>query len=231
MREDKISSYLKISIWSLAVLALIVIAAVGIKYTYDQRYIRKIAELEEAIQSMQTLMSVESVRQYNIQRIVAIMDLYNKNMPNPQKYDIANEIYHAGEIHTNLDVDFICAVITYETNGTWEPEFISNQGGMGLLQIMPITALYIARSEGFNWISPEEALLNPIQNIRIGCKYLSALIETYDVDGALAAHNVGERRAARWIKSGRAYGILPRDVQEYIRRILAQYEKFKAFNL
>ena len=230
-KREKVSNYLRVAAWILLALALIIIVVSGIKYTYNRRYIRKIAELEGVIKGMQSTMSVESVRQYNIQRIIAIITQYNRTMPTHFKYEIAQEIYNASLNYTSLDPDFLCAYITNETNGTWNPEHISDFGAMGLMQIMPTLGAFLAKSEHLNWISPDEVLLNPIYNIRIGARYLSALIESYDVDGALAARSVGERRAAIWIKSGRSNAILPRDTINDIADMLKQYEQMKAFKI
>lgn len=230
-KEDKMLRYLKLAIWILAAVALIIVAASGIKYTYNKRYIRKIAELEEVIKGMRSTMNVESLRQYNIQRIIAIIDQYNRVLPTAVKYEIAKEIYDAVLRFRNLDVDLICAFITRETNGTWNPELVSNYGAMGLMQIMPTTGVYLAYRENLTWVSPDEILLNPAYNIRIGTRHLSALIDAYDVDGAMAAWDVGDRRAALWIKSGRRSGILPKDTMTFIAEVLRQYEQLKEFKM
>jgi soluble lytic murein transglycosylase-like protein len=230
-KREQLFHYLKMALWILSAVALILIAALMINYSYNQRYIRKIAELEEVIKGMQSTVSVESVRQYNTQRIIAIITQYNRSMPTSSKYEIAQEIYDASVNYTSLDPDLLCAYITNVTNGTWNPEYISDYGAMGLMQIMPALGAYVARSMHFNWISPDEVLLNPLYNIRIGASYLSALIGAYDVDGALVACSVGERRAAIWIKSGRSNAILPRDTINNISDILKQYEQMKAFKL
>lgn len=230
-KEEKLIKYLKLAIWLLAALALIVLAASGIKYTYNKRYILKIAELEDVIKGMRSTMNVESLRQYNVQRIIAIINQYNRMMPTAMKYEIAQEIYDASLRFSNLDVDLICAFITCETNGTWNPELVSEYGAMGLFQIMPTVGAYIAKNENLNWISPDEVLLNPAYNIRIGTRHLSALIDAYDVDGAIAARDVGDRRAAIWIKSGRSSTILPKDTINFIAEVLKQYEQTKVFRM
>ena len=71
-KRDKLSDYLRKALWILSALALIIIVVAGIKYAYNRRYIRKIAELEQVIKGMHSTMSVESVRQDNIQRIIAM---------------------------------------------------------------------------------------------------------------------------------------------------------------
>jgi len=229
INEEKFMHYLRLATWVLASLAMFIIVAVGIKYTYNNRYQKKIAELEEVIKSQRASVNLESVRQMHITRISAIISQYNRIMPGPLKYDLAREIYDASLLYTSLDIHLVCAIITYETNGTWNPEFISSEGAMGLMQVMPITGSYIGRTMNLNWVTPDEVLLNPIQNIRIGTRYLSALLDAYGVDGALAARRVGEWRAAQWIKEGRPGGILPDDVKPYMEEILKQYDKLKQF--
>jgi soluble lytic murein transglycosylase-like protein len=230
-KRDKLSDYLRKALWILSALALIIIMVAGIKYAYNRRYIRKIDELEQVIKGMHSTMSVESVRQYNIQRIIAIVSQYNQIMPTHLKYEIAQEIYDACTNYTSLDPDLLCAVITKETNGTWNPEYISDYGAMGLMQMTPTVGSFIARSEHLNWIAPDEVLLNPVYNIRIGARYLSALIDAYDVDGALVARSLGERRAAMWVKSGRSNALLPRDTITYLSDMLKQYDLMKGFKI
>lgn len=230
-KREQISKYLKLALWVLSALAVIIITVYMIKYSYNQRYIRKIAELEQVIKGMQSTMSVESVRQYNIQRISAIITQYNRMMPTSAKYEIAQEIYDASVKYSSLDPDLLCAYITFVTKGTWNPEYMSDYGAMGMMQIMPTLGAFVARSEHFNWISPDEVLFSPIYSIRLGARYLSALIDSYDVDGALVACSVGERRAAIWIKSGRSNAVLPRDTINDISEILKLYEQMKAFKI
>ncbi len=230
-KRDKLSDYLRKALWILSALALIIIMVAGIKYAYNRRYIRKIDELEQVIKGMHSTMSVESVRQYNIQRIIAIVSQYNQIMPTHLKYEIAQEIYDACTNYTSLDPDLLCAVITKETNGTWNPEYISDYGAMGLMQMTPTVGSFIARSEHLNWIAPDEVLLNPVYNIRIGARYLSALIDAYDVDGALVARRRGERRGAMWVKSGRSNALLPRDTITYLSDMLKQYDLMKGFKI
>lgn len=230
-KRDKVAEYLRTALWILSALTLIIIVVSGIKYTYNQRYIRKIAELEQVIKGMRSTMSVESVRQYNIQRIIAIISQYNRTMPTHVKYEIAKEITDACANYSSLDPDLLCALITRETNGTWNPEFVSDYGAMGLMAITPTIGSFVARSEHLNWITPDEVLLNPVYNIRIGARYLSALIDAYDLDGALVARSVGERRAAMWVKSGRSNALLPRDTITFLADMLQQYDQMKALKI
>lgn len=196
---------------------------------YIQPNAKKITSLEMMLQDLRSSMNIDSVRQYNIQRIMAIIDQYNAKMPSGQKYEIANEIYNMSIKYENLDVDLICATITHESAGTWSPEIVSQAGAMGLMQIMPTTGMFVAVYEDVTWTSAEDVLFNPIYNIRIGSRYLSSLVSLYDVDGGLAAYNGGERRAAIWLVSGKADGVLYKETAKYVPAIMKLYTEYQAF--
>jgi len=195
-------------------------------YTLDE-HSSKMEQIERTLQDLRAAMNVDSVRQYTIQKIMRIIEQYNREMPSNQKYEIANEIFQMTIKYPNLDVDLICATITHETAMTWRTDVVSDAGAMGLMQIMPATGAFLAGYEGITWTGPEQVLFNPIYNIRLGCRYLSALIDLYQLDGGLAAYNGGERRAAQWLASGRANGILYAETQGYIPAVLNLYEKFR----
>jgi soluble lytic murein transglycosylase len=187
--------------------------------------------LENTLQDIRAAMNVDSIRQFNIQKVMSIINRYNKNLPSSQKYEIAEEIYRMSIKYTQLDMDLICATITQESGKSWDPEVTSEAGAMGLMQIMPTMGLWIAHFEDITWSSPEEVLFDPIYNIRIGCRYLSSLIETYDLEGGLAAFNGGEKRAAIWLANKKADGILLSETLNYKNHVLNLYEEFKSFTL
>ncbi len=191
----------------------------------------KLKVLEKSLQDIRAAMNVDSVRQYNIQKIMKIIDKYNKSLPSGMKYEIADEIYNMSVKYTNLDVDLICATITHESGSTWEAEVVSEAGAMGLMQVMPALGLWIAHYEGITWTSSEEILFNPIYNIRIGSRMLSTFIDMYDLEGGLAAYNGGEKRAAIWIANNKADGILWSETSNYIPHILKYYQEFKTLIL
>ena len=216
--------------WLLTVLGLMTAVAAAFKYAYNRDNELKIADLEKVINSMRASIHVDSVRQYNIAKIISIIEQYNVVIPLHQKYEIAEEIYRMAQKYSNLNVDLLCATITHESGGTWDPNVVSPAGAMGLMQVMPTTGMFVAAYEDVVWTSPEEILFNPIYNIRIGSRYLSTLIELYDLDGGLAAYNGGEYRAALWLGKGKAYGILAPETQDYvpaIRKLYAEYQNFK----
>jgi len=220
---------------SFAMRALLIFVLVVVIFTVVYRFLEigrvqenpRLSMLEKSLQEIRAAMNVDSVRQTNIQKIMTIINRYNRDMPSAMKYEIADEIYKMSVKYTNLDADLICATITHESGGTWEPEVVSEAGAMGLMQIMPATALWIAYYEGITWTSPEDVLFNPIYNIQIGCRQLSTLIELYDLEGGLAAYNNGEKRAAIWLANNKAKGILWSETSNYIPHVLLLYNQFK----
>jgi soluble lytic murein transglycosylase len=203
----------------------------SVKFFELDRQQEKVDSLERALMELKAAMNIDSVRQYNIQKIMKIIDQFNSDMPSTTKYEIADEIYRISVIYTNLNVELICATISHESARSWDPMVTSNAGAMGLMQIMPVTGIYLAAEEGITWTSAEEILYDPIYNIRLGSRYLSTLIETYGLEGGLAAYNGGERRAALWLANDKAANILVKETEGYIPAILKFYQDYQQPNL
>lgn len=213
----------------------IALTAIGFGFRYymlSTAQQAKITQLENAIQSLKGAMQVDTARQYSIQKIIMIVDRFNPKMSSPEKYEIANEIYEMSLKYTNLDIDLICATITQESGKTWNPQVVSPAGALGLMQVMPATGMYVAQYESITWTSAEQVLFNPIYNIRIGCRYLSSLIDFFDdTEAALAAYNGGERRASLWVKKDKANGILWDETQNYYPSVLKFAEEYRMMSL
>ncbi len=183
--------------------------------------------VEAALPEIEGSLKVDHVRQAMIERIVSLIEKYNESMPAGMKHDIASEIYEMEIMYDNLNVDLICATIAHESAASWDPQVVSPKGAMGLMQIMPRTGQFLADYENLTWTTPEEILFNPIYNVRMGCRYLSSLIDFYGVEGALAAYNGGETRAAMWLASNKADGILWEETQHYVPAVMKLYKEFK----
>lgn len=187
----------------------------------------KVIKIEQSLQQLRASLDGESIRQYTIQKVMHIISQYNTEMSSSMRYDIANELFVIDVNYANVDADLLCAIITRETAGSWDPEFVSDSGDMGLMQILPALGVFVARYDNISWLTPEEVLLDPVYNIRIGARYLSTLIENYDVDGGLIAYHCGVKMAARWVKSGRRNNLLSSDAREYLPAVLALYQQFQ----
>jgi len=176
---------------------------------------------------MRATVALDSVRAAAVAKIIRIMRRYNKDQDEQLEYAIANEIYEMSVKYNNLDVDLICATITHESARSWRPDVVSPAGALGLMQIMPHTATLLCKPEGIGWTTAEEVLFDPINNIRMGCRYLSMLIDLYQVDGGLAAYNGGERQAARWLASGRDNDLLYEETRGYVPAVMKLYDTYR----
>ncbi len=113
----------------------------------------------------------------------------------------------AAERH-RLDGLLLAAIVEAESG--FDPEAVSPDGALGLMQILPSTAGLYA-SGNFK---------EPATNVDIGARYLSSLLEQFDGDLelALAAYNAGPGNVQRFD------GMPPfRETQRYVRRVLSRY--------
>jgi soluble lytic murein transglycosylase len=96
----------------------------------------------------------------------------------------------------DLDPALIAAVIYRESKFRNQT---SRAGAKGLMQILPGTAHFIARTSGGTEFEQGD-LANPQINISYGSWYLRYLLDRYDgnVVAAVAAYNAGHGRVDRW---------------------------------
>ena len=115
-------------------------------------------------------------------------------MKYPLKYEniIVNEASA-----TQFDPDFICAVIAVESR--FNKYALSSKGAMGLMQLMPATAISLAEELNLD-LSNLNDLYNENINIRIGTAYLRYLKNKFfNIGTVLAAYNAGETVVLSWL--------------------------------
>ena len=101
-----------------------------------------------------------------------------------------------------IDESLIYSVINVESGFNADAE--SSSGAIGLMQIMPATAKWIASE--LNEDYSKEKLYDPETNIRYGSFYLKYLFDKFpDLDTVLACYNAGEGNVSLWINE---YGIV-----------------------
>jgi len=210
-------------------MALIFVSMINISTNFEQvgTHEEQLRQLEQSAASWTETISQDQMRQKVVSKIITIIDAYNRKLSDKEKTAIAHEIYRMSLKYDNLDVDLICATITHESARTWRPNVVSPVGALGLMQIMPYTGMFLSEMEGVQWTTAEDILCEPITNVRLGCRYLSMLIARYHVDGGLAAYNGGERRATRWLASGRDDKYLAKETRGYIPAVLKLYDRFR----
>lgn len=123
------------------------------------------------------------------------------------------------------------ALVIQESGG--DASAISSKGAIGVMQVMPGTAIDIAKElhdPNFNprWNAQEitQYLSNPTVNQRYGDYYLKKQIRDFGarggIEAALIAYNGGPGRAEAWIKAGRDDSVIPKESANYYKEIMAR---------
>jgi soluble lytic murein transglycosylase len=115
-----------------------------------------------------------------------------------------------------LDPALVAAMIYAESR--FHPDARSEAGAIGLMQILPETGEFIARSTGGEDFVVAD-LRNPDLNVRYGTWLLADLLARYggDLRLALAAYHAGAGNVDEWIASGR--GIVFPETQAYVDEV------------
>lgn len=104
------------------------------------------------------------------------------------------------------------AVLASESN--FNPQAVSHAGAMGLMQLMPETAVTMYVDD----------ILDPRENIHGGVRYLRVLTNEFDGDlvKVIAAYNAGPGAVKR---AGGVPNIA--ETREYVKRVLRLYKEYK----
>jgi soluble lytic murein transglycosylase len=131
-----------------------------------------------------------------------------------------------------LDPALIAAVIYAETK--FDPR-TSSAGALGLMQILPETAEFLARRTGAKTFTTAD-LATPEVNIAYGSYYLRFLLDQYRGSTvlALAAYNGGEANVDDWLAAARARGqpftaadIRFPETRAYVSRVLSAQRDYR----
>ncbi len=109
----------------------------------------------------------------------------------------------------NVPNTLLYAMLQAESGGN--PDAISRDGAMGLMQLMPATAAACHVQSAFD----------PRENVECGASYLAQMLARFknNVALAVAAYNAGPNAVAQY------HGIPPfPETQVYVRRVLNAYE-------
>lgn len=142
-------------------------------------------------------------------------------------------VIRAQAAQKHLDPALIAAVIYAETK--FEPR-TSSAGALGLMQILPETAHFIARKSGGTRFTTGD-LATPAINVAYGSWYLRYLLDHYEDDetDAIAAYNAGLANVDRWVaeahSQGRSLSIadIPfPETQAYVSRVMQAQVEYRA---
>ena len=94
----------------------------------------------------------------------------------------------------------IASIINAESG--FDTNAISNVGAVGLMQLMPSTAEYIALKSGIKYDSAR--LTEPRYNIILGTAYFAYLLEIFgDTDTTICAYNAGPNKVQEWLSNSK----------------------------
>ena len=114
----------------------------------------------------------------------------------------------------NVSRSLVRAVIRTESG--YDSEAVSRAGAVGLMQLMPATAVWIASEIGEDELSTR--LTDPQANITLGTALLAYLLGKYSVRDALAAYNAGEGNLLKWKEKNSGYEF--KETRDYVEKVM-----------
>ncbi|OQY09438.1 MAG: hypothetical protein B6I28_03040 [Fusobacteriia bacterium 4572_132] len=120
-----------------------------------------------------------------------------------------------------VEIPIILAIVKIESN--FSEKVVSQKGAIGLMQIMPTTAMWIVKYKEIK--IGRYDLENYKDNIKIGVTYYKYLDEMFngDLEKSLAGYNAGPSRAANgsWKKIG--------ETRKYVKKVIFYKKIFNFF--
>ena len=146
----------------------------------------------------------------------------------PMKYQ--EEIVNFSSLY-RVDAGYIASVANVESG--FDERAKSNKGAIGIMQLMPSTAEWLASKLGEEF--DENMLYDGKYNIKLGTFYLSYLFLQFDdVKTALCAYNAGQGNVKNWLNNkeysadGKTLIKIPfEETKNYITKVLKNYIYYK----
>lgn len=97
-----------------------------------------------------------------------------------------------------IQAELVYAIIKVESS--FDKNAVSSKGAVGLMQILPSTAQWLAGMENIEY--SYELLFHVEYNIKIGIKYVDYLLNKFkNLETAIVAYNAGEGNVQNWLKN------------------------------
>ena len=127
-----------------------------------------------------------------------------------------SELRAAAQRHGH-DLNLLKAVVYVESR--FDSRAVSPKGAIGLMQVMPATALDMGLA------APRVGLFDPKSNLEFGARYLRKLLDTFNgsPELALAAYNAGPGAVIRY-----GHAIPPfRETKSYVEKVRIRYVQLR----
>lgn len=175
---------------------------------------------------MRTFFTILSLSVLAIILSFCIGAFYSYNYP--MKYN-ENIRAYAKEFNTNSAI--IASVANVESN--FKENAKSNKGAIGIMQLMPTTAEWIAKKIGEEY--DETKLYVAEYNLKLGSYYLSYLIDYFgDEKLGICAYNAGQGNVASWLNDkkysadGKTLDKIPyKETSNYLNKVIKNYNYYK----
>ena len=106
----------------------------------------------------------------------------------------------------------VYAIVKAESN--FDTKALSNKGAVGLMQIMPDTALFVAQKQKVTNFD----LTNPKDNLLLGICYIAYLQQKFDSQkDVVCAYNAGENKVKQWKEKGQ--DIPFKETKNYLKKV------------
>lgn len=126
-----------------------------------------------------------------------------------------------------LETALVYSIIKNESG--FNSKAVSRSGAIGLMQLMPSTAKWIAGE--LDLLYYDDILYDEDTNVRFGCFYLSYLFEKFkSEDVVICAYNAGESKVLSWLDESGNLDKSKIDYDEtktYLERVLKTKEIYK----
>jgi soluble lytic murein transglycosylase len=169
----------------------------------------------------------QAIPQLEARRIADIPnDAWRAAFPLPYELNL-----RSAAARNQLDPMLVAGLIRQES--AFESKAMSHAGAIGLMQVMPTTALKLARQLKVRYARTR--LTDPGYNLQLGSRYLANLIQAFGTpEAALAAYNAGEDRVVQWT-AGQNYletaefveSIPFTETREYVQIVIRNSEVYR----
>ena len=169
----------------------------------------------------------QAIPQLEARRIADVPnDAWRAAFPLPYELNL-----RSAAARNQLDPMLVAGLIRQES--AFESKAMSRVGAIGLMQVMPKTALKLARQLKVRYARAR--LTDPGYNLQLGSRYLANLLQTFGTpEAALAAYNAGEDRVVEWT-TGQNYletaefveSIPFTETREYVQIVIRNSEAYR----
>ncbi len=159
------------------------------------------------------------------ERSIATAERFTHSLNHALRFPMPfREVIETNAKQNQLDPSWVLGLVKQESR-FWAAAR-SSAGALGLMQLMPATARWVARQVGLNGFHPADTL-QPDVNISLGTYYLRHVADELGHEVlATAAYNAGPGRAARWRDAkpleGAIYAeTIPfNETRDYVRKVM-----------